>query len=76
MRCDFLTGDDGNDAGELLCLGYIDTLDSRVCVDAARHRHVQHAGQDDVIDVRRGARHQSRIFFSLHGLTDKTLSHG
>ena len=75
MGRNFVAQDNGDDTGKLLRSRRVDTFDSGVCMNAARDSHMQHARQDNVVNVSRCARYQARIFFSLHCLTDVTLRH-
>ena len=69
-------GNNGDDTWKLLSFRRVDAFDPRVCVHAARDCHVQHSGKHDIVYVSGRPGHKTRVFLSLHSLTDITLRHG
>ena len=65
-----LAGEDGLDAGARERLGRVDRDDLRVRLGRAHDRHVQHAVQDEVVDVRRAAGDQPRVLLAADRLAD------
>jgi hypothetical protein len=62
----------GEHAGRLPGGREIHAADARMRVRAAHHRHPDHAGQLDVVDVFRPAREQLQVFLAFDGRADDT----
>ncbi len=72
-RLEILAGDDGFHAGHRQRGRAVDIDDLRVRVGAAHDRHVQHAGEAQVVDVIALALEEARILLALHRHAQRAL---
>ena len=70
-----LAGEDRADAGTLERGRTVDRDDPGVRLGRSHDRHVQHPGQDDVVDVCRAPRDQARILLAAQRLADRLHMH-
>ena len=63
-------GHDGDDSGQALCLGGIDTDDFRMGMRRAQEHHMRHARQFHVADIKPASLHQPLEIGPRHGLAD------